>query len=66
MSARHASPTFNPQWEEKYFVVFESGKARCSICGTVILYTSHYNIERHFTNVHAEDYGEEKLYGVAR
>ena len=54
-SEENSCREFNDEWKEKYmFILGQSGKPVCLICGFSASVLKKYNLERHFNTSHAE------------
>lgn len=60
---------FQEKWEEQYFFVEHRGSPTCLICTEKVAVHKEYNLKRHYTTRHAEEYakyqGDERVNRVA-
>ena len=46
--------SFQPRWENGYFVTHNNGKLQCFVCMQVLSVPKEFNLNRYYTSLHAD------------
>ena len=46
--------SFQPRWENYYFITNNNGKLQCLVCMQVLSVPKEYNLKRHYTSLHED------------
>jgi hypothetical protein len=49
---KHENRSFQPRWENYYFITNNNGKLQCLVCMQVLSVPKEFNLKRHYTSLH--------------